>query len=119
VKVPPHVVAGNDQTVDGAFERVESIERLKCTNDPESGAITCGSTCTYNTSACIPKSELSCGNGIVERQYGEECDGSAPGPSCTERGFWSGRLVCERWCRWSTAACHGCVEGGRGGIYCQ
>jgi hypothetical protein len=78
----------------------------------------CNERCEMDSTGCMnPDSLQRCGNGVVEPQYGEECEGAALGPSCTERGFWTGQLLCVG-CRWGVTLCHGCVAT-RGGIFCQ
>ena len=80
------------------------------------GKLTCvPGACFPDTIACI---ENHCGNGIVEPQFDEDCEGAVWGPSCTELGFWTGQQNCEH-CRWSSRFCHGCMTGSRGGIICQ
>jgi cysteine-rich repeat protein len=63
---------------------------------------------------CRPSCELQrCGDGTVDEQSGEDCDG-APDPlaSCHDFGFYGGALTCSEGCRNNTSTCAGsCGDG--------
>jgi hypothetical protein len=87
----------------------------------EEGDVYCEpNTCTARTHMCRV-STSNCGNGILEPQYKEQCDGKDfGGATCASYGFLFGELRCSSDCRLvPTAGCTGgCVPSGRG-IYCQ
>src|SRR6185369_14272714 len=65
-------------------------------------------------SLCRPDCRLQrCGDGIVDGDSGEDCDGSPdPLSSCDAYGFYGGALSCSAACRNDTSSCIGsCGDG--------
>ena len=59
------------------------------------GSLTCTAGCTIDASACAE----TCGDGIIQADHGELCDGAPPvGGSCVEYGFDDGILGCSKQC---------------------
>ena len=79
------------------------------------GELTCTSTCTIDTSACIPLAG-ECGNGEIDGD--EECDGAnLNGHTCADLGFDGGDLSCTAACQFDTRGCSkGQVDCGNGQI---
>ena len=79
------------------------------------GELTCTSTCTIDTSACIPLAG-ECGNGQIDGD--EECDGAnLNGHTCADLGFDGGDLSCTAACQFDTRGCSkGQVDCGNGEI---
>jgi hypothetical protein len=87
-----------------------------------SGNVACpaGSCIVTSTSQCVIN-HAHCGNGILEREYGETCDGAdLGGATCSTAGFLFGSLRCSDTCQLSyLSSCFGgCIPNGRG-LYCQ
>ncbi len=71
---------------------------LKCTG-PDSDT-----PCTFDVSGCLDSPY--CGDGVVDKDEGEECDGaSMDEQSCTTLGFLGGQLRCGDDCRFDTTGC--------------
>lgn len=101
-----------------------------------SGNLKCAPGCIYDTSGCFDKEQFDkaqalptspkCGNGVVDRQFGEECDGrDLQGKTfCTDLNtptrkiYETGKLSCipkgePNACKYSTRNCHGSCGNGR------
>ena len=78
-------------------------------------------TCTLGNDALCDVNRSHCGNGIIERQYGETCDGANIGAAtCLTGGFLFGVPRCTTSCQihYFAGCFGGCVAAGRG-VYCQ
>jgi len=75
------------------------------------GTLTCNPDCTFNLSSC--PNEGICGDGIIQTQYGEECDGNnLNGASCaSELLLGVGTLLCDNNCHFDTSGCEYCGDG--------
>jgi len=85
--------------------------RVPC--DAESCMVTSTSQCALN--------HAHCGNGILEPEWGETCDGSdLGGATCQSAGFPFGSMRCSQSCQLATfSSCYGaCIPMGRA-FYCQ
>ena len=66
------------------------------------GPITCTGDCRLDLSTCASR----CGDGVIQGQHGEECDGAElGGETCVGQGLGSGTLACTTQCRFDTSAC--------------
>jgi hypothetical protein len=89
-------------------------DKTDCTNVGyyHPGPITCNADCTFETSGC---SGPRCGDGTVDREWHEECDGvSYLVDNCNQIGFYeSHTLDCDvRTCRLDRSSCVGfCGDG--------
>ncbi len=76
-----------------------------------SGTLRCTDQCTYDVSWC----EHHCGNGTIEKDREEECDGDAlDGKTCMNMGLGSGTLRCSSECKFDISGCeikHRCGNG--------
>ncbi|MBA3540413.1 MAG: hypothetical protein H0T79_12440 [Deltaproteobacteria bacterium] len=54
------------------------------------GEVTCSATCDYDTSTCT----RSCGDGQLDVDVGELCDGTRPVKTCVGFGYDAGRIEC-------------------------
>jgi hypothetical protein len=113
-------ILGHGEECDG-----KALSAIKCSEWPQpgwegtEGTLEClEGSCFISNFNCIGTIEAHCGNGIVEPQFGEQCEGAVWGPSCIEAGFWTGSQNCQH-CRWAITFCHGCLAGSRGGIFCR
>ena len=78
------------------------------------GHLACLPNCLFDTSACEP---VPCGNGEVDGDYGEQCDGThLGGVSCTSLGFAGGALECTKWCTFDMSACTPAPACGNGDV---
>ena len=87
----------------------------------EPGGLKCSKDCkSFDTSQCSG-STLACGNGVLEKDLGEECDGEDFGdistchqinPDFIERGeiCQAGNLKCNESCQFNTSECIKCDE---------
>lgn len=85
-----------------------------------SGRVACPDCSVTSTIQCT-QNRAHCGNGILEREYGETCDGSdLGGATCSSAGFLFGSLRCSETCQLSylSTCWGGCIPNGRG-TYCQ
>ncbi len=72
------------------------------------GELSCREDCTFDTSGCVPAAH--CGNGKLEPEFGEECDGTDLGSeTCVGHGYGGGELSCKPEC---TLDFSGCIAGG-------
>ncbi len=73
------------------------------------GPLSCRSNCRFNTSGCGGH----CGDGILEKANGEDCDlYDLDGKDCESLGFSGGSLGCGTDCRFNTGSCHSvCGDG--------
>jgi uncharacterized protein YjiK len=71
----------------------------------------CNSDCTYDANDCIPG---ACGDGSVQGECSEVCDGSnLAGETCQSRGFGGGDLACVASCLdFDTSNCSPCNNNG-------
>ncbi|MBU1242755.1 hypothetical protein KKD52_01840 [Myxococcota bacterium] len=68
------------------------------------GFLQCTNTCEFDTSVCSDVG--SCGDGIIQENYGEICDtDSLDGATCESLGFTRGTLACSDTCEYDTSAC--------------
>ncbi|MBU1240687.1 hypothetical protein KKF84_01740 [Myxococcota bacterium] len=83
-----------DEECDG-----EDFAGEDCTNfGYYGGVLNCTSKCTIEKSSCVAAGQ--CGDGIIQGQYGEECDGTNFGNiSCLDQGYSSGELSCDGSCK--------------------
>lgn len=79
------------------------------------GMLTCGANCLYDTSGC--KFSSTCGNGTVDAQAGEDCDGAdLGGANCQSLGYPGGTLGCTAQCTHDTSGCSAPTTCGNGAI---
>ncbi len=79
------------------------------------GLLRCTGNCTFDTSGCIPASH--CGNGLLETQFGEVCDGTElADKTCSDFGLSPGELGCTHDCRFDTSRCGSAASCGNGMI---
>jgi hypothetical protein len=106
---------------DGVVEGTERCDGTNFGSEPATceargfagGMLTCTSSCTVTERACVAP---GCGNGILERNAGETCEGqNLDGKSCTSEGFAGGDLACDATCRLDATRCvrAGCGNGIR------
>lgn len=77
------------------------------------GALTCASNCLFDTTWCLP--EERCGNGTIEPDFGEECDGAnLGGYTCANLGYVGGQLACSTTCALDLSSCAAPVTCGNG-----
>jgi len=73
------------------------------------GVLSCRSDCTYNLSDCGG----SCGDGVVETGFNEQCDAeNLGGATCESLGFRGGTLACSDECHFDTSACESTCGNG-------
>ncbi|PKN20150.1 MAG: hypothetical protein CVU65_17735 [Deltaproteobacteria bacterium HGW-Deltaproteobacteria-22] len=66
------------------------------------GTLSCSPNCEFDATACGHR----CGDGSVEADEGEQCDGTnVNGATCQSLGYGSGALTCDAACQWVTEAC--------------
>ncbi|HTL85233.1 MAG TPA: hypothetical protein VL856_08630, partial [Acidimicrobiia bacterium] len=71
----------------------------------DDGVVTCTEQCTYNLDACT----RICGDGVLDANTQEVCDGSALGAfsDCRELGYYDpGALTCNGACTYDVSNCH-------------
>ena len=72
-------------------------------------ALGCAADCTFDVSACGHR----CGDGSIEADEGEVCDGSnLAGQTCAAHGFSGGVLRCAADCTWDLGGCAGQCGNG-------
>ena len=68
------------------------------------GTLECDADCRFDVSNCEAYGE--CGDGRLQAQYGETCDGGElDGQSCLTLGYYGGTLTCGPDCRFRTTSC--------------
>ncbi|MBU1240011.1 hypothetical protein KKF84_22540 [Myxococcota bacterium] len=68
------------------------------------GELSCNSYCELDTTACTGSE--TCGDGLVQTENGEECDGSILTSTCTENGYEStDTVICSPGCTWDLSNC--------------
>ncbi len=68
------------------------------------GNLICRNDCTFDLSDCIATG--SCGDGIIQEEFGEQCEGTNLNRvSCEELGHHGGTLACDLNCHFDTGAC--------------
>jgi DNA-binding beta-propeller fold protein YncE len=75
------------------------------------GGLGCNADCTFDAADCIPG---ACGDGSVQADCNEVCDGSnLAGESCQSQGFGGGDLACVATCLdFDTSGCGPCNDNG-------
>ncbi|MBU1238764.1 hypothetical protein KKF84_05545 [Myxococcota bacterium] len=75
------------------------------------GTLTCNSDCTLNLVQCIGQG--FCGDGVINMEFGEECDGDElDEQDCETLGFYEGSVACTDSCAFDTSQCMGrCGDG--------
>ncbi len=72
---------------------------------------------TSSFSAFAIKQEPYCGDGVINPEIGEECDGSDfGGKTCKDFGYDAGYLVCTSTCKIDTSHCYNKESEGGGGV---
>jgi hypothetical protein len=67
------------------------------------GTFKCTSACDWDASGCVSD---SCGNGKIEPESGEACDGGDLGGfTCDRLGYGSGQLACRSNCAYDLSGC--------------
>jgi hypothetical protein len=91
-----------------AGEQCDGAVDLDCTALGHSGGVLlCSATCKFDEEACT-----DCGNGVLENDSGEACDGMDFGAAtCADHGFIGGELGCGANCQLDTSMCHNCGDG--------
>lgn len=80
----------------------------------QSGPITCNADCTLNLTVCSGR----CGDGVLERDAGEHCDGSdLDGQSCQSLDMGGGSLGCNDRCRFDASGCEVSAVCGDGTLH--
>ncbi|MBU1510633.1 hypothetical protein KKD52_09765, partial [Myxococcota bacterium] len=75
------------------------------------GPIVCNGECMMDLSPCGGR----CGDGQIQTQYGEECDGAELGEgTCVDQGMGSGVLACSTQCRFDLSGCAAAAVCGDG-----
>jgi hypothetical protein len=118
---PPASTCGNGKLDTGEQCDGSLLNGKTCvTQGFTSGSLSCTSSCTLNTAACVKSTTTGgpavCGDGLIES--GEWCDGSnLNGQTCVSRGYKGGSLKCYA-CAFNTFYCwhcgNGMVESGNG-----
>ena len=68
----------------------------------QNGSVGCDSDCTLILTAC----SLSCGDGLIQVLYGEQCEGGElGGATCENQGLGGGTLGCNDDCRFDSSGC--------------
>ncbi len=79
----------------------------------QNGALVCNDDCTLDVSVC----SFSCGDGQVQANHQEDCDGTnLPATTCAQIGLGGGQLSCSETCRYDVSACEGAAVCGDGEI---
>lgn len=75
------------------------------------GTLSCNSNCTLNLISC--EEAGTCGDGILHKSFGEECDGSElDGAFCAQfQGYYGGALRCNDQCEYEFSDCERCGDG--------
>ncbi|MBU1379335.1 hypothetical protein KKD49_00815, partial [Myxococcota bacterium] len=93
----------------GEHEECEISDTKPCENN--SKLVTCSRYCTWNYSNCSD----NCGDGIIQEQDGEECDGSELGETtCATLGYSRGLPACGSDCKFDTSTCEDAGSCGDG-----
>ncbi|MBU1245180.1 SBBP repeat-containing protein [Myxococcota bacterium] len=72
------------------------------------GHLRCTANCRLDRSACGGR----CGDGVIDADFGEQCEGSdINGGTCQDLGYFSGLLSCSPACVYDTSACEHCGDG--------
>ncbi len=105
---------GDAEIQDGDGEECDGVNfgDQSCTTfGYHGGYLVCTSSCTIDVSVCGDAG--ACGDGIIQDNYGEECDGEAlDGASCESLGYTSGTLLCSDGCLFDTVACQSVCGNG-------
>ncbi|MBU1240661.1 hypothetical protein KKF84_16445 [Myxococcota bacterium] len=78
------------------------------------GTLECTDNCTLSLNQCAANG--SCGDGVIQIAFGEECDGEILGDTCATLGFGAGELSCSDQCRFDVSQCTGTAFCGDGVI---
>lgn len=77
------------------------------------GELACAGTCRYDLAGCRPFGR--CGDGVIQGDYGEACDGFAlGGVTCASLGWYGGQLACGVDCAFDLTACEAAGRCGDG-----
>jgi len=80
----------------------------------QTAPITCNADCTWDLSAC---GSGRCGDGVVQAQHGENCDGENLAEStCQDLALGEGTLACSDSCRFDVSGCELAAVCGDGVI---
>ncbi len=73
------------------------------------GTLGCTATCEYDRADCGGR----CGDGVIEGERGEQCEGgNLGGATCESQGFSGGSLTCDSACHLDTSTCESrCGDG--------
>ncbi|MBU1411776.1 hypothetical protein KKC22_09700 [Myxococcota bacterium] len=73
------------------------------------GTLGCTNDCEFDRTECGGR----CGDGVLEGERGEQCDGeNLAGATCDSQGFSGGSLGCDSACHFDTSACESrCGDG--------
>lgn len=106
------VVCPRDTMCNERFGCVTSVQAEVCEGQTD------GTPCSYTgvehgvcgSGICTP---AGCGNGVIDADNGEDCDGTAIGETtCEDLGAYAGTLTCTSSCRFDTSTCGGyCGDG--------
>ena len=90
---------------------VENCEQLGFYS--QTGPLSCETDCTVDTSVCMSR----CGDGIIQTNFGEDCDGeNLAGQDCESLERGSGVVACNSSCRWDFSGCENSATCGDGVI---
>lgn len=92
---------------DGANLQAQTCESLGHYN--LAGTLRCTATCEYDRADCGGR----CGDGVIEGERGEQCEGeNLAGATCESQGFAGGSLNCDAACHFDTSTCESrCGDG--------
>jgi len=77
------------------------------------GELGCDGGCRYDLGGCRPFGR--CGDGVIQGDYGEACDGFAlGGETCTGLGWYGGQLACTDDCTYDQSPCEAAGRCGDG-----
>jgi len=73
------------------------------------GTLSCTATCEYDRADCGGR----CGDGVIEGERGEQCEGgNLGGATCESQGYAGGSLTCDSACHLDTSTCESrCGDG--------
>ncbi len=68
------------------------------------GTLACDDDCRFDETACATFGR--CGDGDLQRMYGEQCEGAdLDGQTCEDLGYYGGILLCDTACRFDESNC--------------
>jgi formylglycine-generating enzyme required for sulfatase activity len=75
--------------------------------------VRCGADCRWDLSVCAGR----CGDGVIQAQHGEDCEGdNLGGNSCITLGYAGGTLACGASCQYDLTACEAGGNCGDGTV---